>query len=508
MKDLIELASIVTKSKLRPVELVGGEGDSSSKIQQLYDMLQEGAVREDEEAAQQLYGTGKEDRSYQKLRGRLKGRLINSLFLIDLKQASYKDRQVAYYECYREWAAAKILFGKKAHGTAAGISRKLLKIARHFEFTELTVDILHTLRLYYGTIEGNFKQYKKYNTDFRLHQELWLAENRAEELYVELTVGYVNAKATRLAVQKKARAFFKEIAPSLHQHNAYQLHLYGRLIEASQYASANDYEHTLDVCERAIKFFEDKAYDASLALQIFYYQKLICHLQLREFDKAAAAAIACEGTIEKGSFNWFKLYGSRFLLCMHSRQYEQAYQIVSEVFNNSNYENMPENVKETWMISEAFLYFLQEAGQLSYKSRLEHFKPARFFNDLSVFPKDKQGMNIPIVLLEMLLCLAEGKHDRVMDRMEALDKYRTRHLRNPETQRSNAFMRMLLRIPKNAFNIKIAKEQAQDDYEQLKSIPIEIANQAYQIEVVPYEDLWDILTSSGNHFQFNKHLCT
>lgn len=85
-----------------------------SKIQEFYDLLQESGIEDEDEAAQLLYGTGKQAPSYQKLRSVVKNRMISALFLIDLKQASYKDRQRAYYECYRDWAAAKMLFGKQA----------------------------------------------------------------------------------------------------------------------------------------------------------------------------------------------------------------------------------------------------------------------------------------------------------------------------------------------------------------------------------------------------------
>src|SRR5690606_25061490 len=136
--------------------------------------------------------------------------------------------------------AAKILFGKNARTAAAGLGRQLLKIARKYEFTELMVDICHTLRLYYGTIEGDYKKYQQYNEEFKLHEQLWLAENRAEEFYIDLSIGFINSKAAKAEFKNKASEYYGQIKEYLEQYDSYQLHLCGRLIEASIYTSVND----------------------------------------------------------------------------------------------------------------------------------------------------------------------------------------------------------------------------------------------------------------------------
>jgi hypothetical protein len=498
MIDLKELAQIVTRTKLRHVELISSSsnGQEQSKIQQLYDMLQDETVYDDDEAAKKLYGEDKDKQysSYQKLRGTLKDRMINSLFLIDLKQASYNDRQKAYYECYREWAAAKILFGKFARTAAITISRKVIKIARKFEFTELLVDILHTLRLYHGTIEGDFKKFKQYNAEFNEQQARWLEENKAEELYIDLSIGFVNTKATKTDIKEKAEAYYAEIKDSLEKYDTYQLHLCGRLIEVSQYTGVNDYEQSLDVCNRAIDFFEAKSFKTDVPLQIFYYQKLICQLQLRHFDEAFATAEKCETFLQEGAFNWFKIQETYFLLYMHNKEYEKAYASFQLVINHPKFEGLPENIKETWIISEGYLYFLYQLEILKGEEiRLRPFRLDRFMKEIQLFTRDKQGMNIPVLILEFIFHVIEKNNDYLIDRVEALDKYRKRYLKEEQVQRSALFLKMLLQLPKNAFDVDEATAKAEADFQALQAVPIEIANQAYEIEIIPYEKLWDMI---------------
>lgn len=498
MKDLIDLTQIITRTKLRSVELIGNDtGEGTSKLQEFYDLVSEGSFADDDEAAGHFYGKGKSHPGYQKLRKTLKDRLVNSLFVIDLKQASYTDRQKAYYEAYKEWAAAKILFGKNARTAAAGLGRKLLKIAHKYEFTELIVDISHTLRLYYGTIEGDYKKFQQYNEDFKIHEQLWIAENRAEEFFIELSIGFINSKATKSDFKDKALEYYNQVKDALGQYDSYQLHLCGRLIEASIYTSVNEYEETLDVCNRAIAFFEKKDFIARVPLQVFLYQKFVCHVQLRQFEEAMAAAEACLPYLEEGAFNWFKVYELYFMLYTHSGQYEQAEDILARIMAHPRFGDLPENVQETWKISEAYLYFLGCTGHLPAKEAEEEegrrFRLSRFLNEMQVFSKDKQGMNIAIVIIEILMGIAQGKYDELIDRVEAVDKYRSRYLKEEEVVRANHFLRMLLQIPKNAFRREEAVAKAQEDRLALEAIPIEMANQTHEIEIIPYEKLWEIV---------------
>lgn len=494
MRDLLDLVKIVTKAKLRSVELIGSEDGRTSKLEEFYNLLVEERFKDDDEAAAYFYGGDKRSPSYQKLRKMLKDRLINYLFIIDLKQPSYTDRQTAYYECYREWAAAKILFGKYARDAAVPLARKILKIARKYEITELIVDVCHTLRLYHGTIEGDHKKFQQYNKGFKLYEEIWREENRAEEYYIELSIAFINSKATKTEFQDKARAYYDQVREAMDKHDSYYLHLCGRLIEISIYTSVNDYENTLDVCDRGIAFFDKKPFVANVPLQVFHYQKFICHVQMRQFEQALAEAELCLQHMEEGSFNWFKVFELYFLLYMHSREYEEAEEVFQRATTHDDFQKLPSNIQETWKISEAYLYFLEKADQLSAgEPRHDKFRLARFLNEIELFSKDKQGMNIPVILVELLIRLVDKDYDGYIDRREAVNKYRQRYLKDEETQRSNLFLQMLLQVPKCDFNREEVEEKTAETYQNLQELSIDIANQTHEIEVLPYEHLWEIV---------------
>ncbi|NUO01694.1 MAG: hypothetical protein HUU01_13900, partial [Saprospiraceae bacterium] len=121
MKALQELSFILTKGKLKAVDLFKTNADGQpQKLKTFYEGILQNRFQTDDDAAEFFFKADPGDQAYQKLKANLKARLVNALFLIDLKQPSYNERQKAYYECYKDWAAAKILLGKDAR--AAGFS--------------------------------------------------------------------------------------------------------------------------------------------------------------------------------------------------------------------------------------------------------------------------------------------------------------------------------------------------------------------------------------------------
>jgi len=497
MKDLIDLVQIVTRSKLRSVELLSDTKKESSKLQEFYDHIVDGRLKSEEEAAMLLYKEDKKAPAYQKLRKNLRDRLLNSLFVIDLKQSSYTDRQKAYYECYKEWAAAKILFGKNARHAALGLALKILKVSRHYEFTELNVDICHTLRLYYGTIEGDYDRYQKYSKYLQGFEELWLVENKVEKYYIELSIGAVNSKGAKTDGRAQAEEYFASLRPLLDTFDSYQLHLCAYLIEASIHSSVNDYTTLMGVCDRAIRFFEKKEYTANIPLQVFYYQKAICELQLDHLDAGMSCLAKSRKYIEEGSFNWFKSHELEAMILLRQKKYAAAQETLCLVMGHYNFETVPENIQAIWKTTEAYLYFLIPSGKPGRpRAARPAFRLAKYVNEMQVFAKDKQGMNLHVIIVEILSYLSNKQMDTLIERAEALDKYRLRYLQSDEVRRSNYFLKMMLQIPRCAFQKWEIIQRAAPDREALAAIPIKMANQTLEIEILPYEAIWEYALGS------------
>lgn len=494
MRDLREIALLLSKSKIT-LERIAEEAQVSS----FYEGLVSNQFADDTEAARHFFNTHPTSPNYQKLKGRLRKFLINTLFLVDFRHFSSTAQQLAYFECQKEWAAAKLLMGKSAKVSAIALAKKVLKEAKKYEFTDLALQATSLLRQHYGNLRGDAQKFDQYNKAYKYYEQVWILENYAEELYIDLVINYVNHKATNTSIFEKATEYYEKLQLHMQQYDAYRLHLCGNLIRLMVFSSLNDYEKTIELCDEAIHFFESKDYDANMPLQIFYFQKIVCYTQLKEYHKGQAAVEQCTGIVEIGSYNWFKLQELHLLLALHAREYQSAYTIFSQVVGQSQFQFLPANMAEMWKIYEAYLHYLILLRQIKAKTndkRFTSFRLNRFLNETPLYSKDKRGMNIPILIIQILLLLQKKKFNALTDKMEAIEKYCTRYLRQDDTFRSNCIIKMLLQVPVARFHPTAVTRKVKQYLEKLQKTPLDVANQTHEIEIIPYEDLWNFVIAS------------
>lgn len=497
MDILKELTTIVNKNRIKHLSSLGQK--RKSKIQELYQAIINQKVKTDEEAATYLLGDNHKGSGYRNIKKRLKQELINHVFFIDLKRPLYSDQQRAYYNCWKEWAAAKILLGRGALKASLDICHRILPLAQKYEFTELSLTMLRTLRSHYGTLEGDAPKFELYNAMYKEYESIWNAESLAEELYTELILHYSNPKGDKTLLFQKASSYYQRLKPLMEQFDAYKLHLCGQLIRIMKFMSQHDYQSTATICKDAILFFQQKPYQARIALQILWHQQLVCHIQLKQFEEGKRVAKACLELIPEGNYNWFKQQELFLLLALHTQNYEEGYKIYRDTMEQKRFTFLPQRTQELWRIYNGYLHYLLQLKKIPAPDSVlvkKQFRMGKFLNEVPIYSKDKRGMNIPILIIQILFLILNNQYDKAIDRIEAIEKYCSRYLRQDGTFRSNCFIKMLLQIPIHGFDASSIEQNAKKYRDQLVRVPLELANQAHEIEIIPYEDLWELAIQS------------
>ena len=492
MQNLKEIILLLVQHNIQPFK----GADAKSKLLTLWDGIAKGKFSTDEAAAKALYDESFEGSKYRKLKSDFRERVLNAVLEIDGNQKTYSDYQKAYYDCHRQWAIVRILTGQNANAAAVSIATRLLRQAEKFDFTLLAMDIASYLRTQYGLRESNDRKFKDAHEVFERHRITYDAENQAEALYTTLIVRYVNNRSAQTDVSRLATEYWEQICPYMQRHATYKLQMYGYMIGLMRHTAANDHAQALLACNEAIHFFKSRVYEPRVPLQIFYYQSLICNIQLRQFEEGQASADYCLKIMQEGTFNWFKYKELYLQLSLHTGEFEQASTILYETLHHVRFEFLPENVKEIWRIYEAFVQYLVLADKASANVNAQKLKIAKFINDTPIFSKDKSGINIAIIVVKMLLLIQERRFSLVLDEVEAIEQYCYRHLRGENVQRSYNFLKMLLHIPTSGFDPVQSRAKAERYLKKLKETPLQIANQTHEIEVVPYEMLWEIAIES------------
>jgi hypothetical protein len=246
-------------------------------------------------------------------------------------------------------------------------------------------------------------------------------------------------------------------------------------------------------------FFETKDYDAEIPLQISYYYQLVANTQLRTFEEGQRVAEKCLARLKEGSFNWFKYYELYFLLAMHTGEYTEAYRVFTIVINHSRLRQLPKHAQEIWKIYEAHLHYLIVRDKVEIPeddTRFTKFRLGRFLNETPLYSKDKRGLNVAILSIQILFLIQQKKFGRAIDKLEAIEKYCSRYLNQADTIRSYYFIKMLLSIAQGSFHRVAAENKAERYAKKLRAIPLEEANQNFKIEIIPYEELWTMALDS------------
>lgn len=495
MEDLIILAQLFQGTKFKSNGLLNILLEPETQMRQLFDGLASKRIKSDEDALSAMPSLNASISALATIKSKLKERLNDALMLVEFNDTETNSRQKSYLECIKKWAAINILLSRNYRELGLQRLEQLLRYTRRFEFTDMTIEILYMLRLQSGLIYGKEQTYYEYDTLLRQYQEIRIKEDLAETLYVNLMIEFVNSKSEKREIAERAAKYFEEIGPFLHTFDSFRMHLFGRLLQVAIYDNQNDHLMVTQLCEQAIRFFEQKPYRSFSALQVFYYSQLVGYINLRQYGHCRAVAIQYRSFFPVGSYNWYKWEELHFFAEINAGEYESALAIWLQATDRPEYSELPPTIAESWRIFEAYLLFLMRCGRLKERKDGKRFRIAKIWNEIHFSSRDKSGMNIPILIIQFLLTLADKEYGQCIDREESLAKYRTRYLKPDNAARSHYFFRMLELIPKCDFNATTVKANAAPLLERLMMTSQKTANQNFEVEVIPYETLWEIVLS-------------
>ncbi len=497
MDSLFEIVDIVKTIKLKSSDLLLSYTGRKNQAQVFYEKLVNRELHTDQEAAQYFFKTGTTDFRYKNLKRYLKEKLLSSLFFIEPKQ-NYGEYDREYIYCCKNMMAAKILINFGTRETGINICKKVFKKALRVELTEFILETARYLRLHHGTRTGSLKEFNYYNKIFKKYQDIAMAESLAEEYYTILMLPYVKSKATNESTSKKALAFYELLEPYLKKFKSPLLHFYGRYILIISHLSMNDYNQVILHCEKAIKFFENKPYGYNTPLRVFLHTLLLSYVQTKNFPNGKVAASKAASLVLVGTHSWYVSQELSLLLALHSKEYAEAWKTLKLALDHPKFKFLSAYVQERWLIYKAYVYFLAEAGKLEIQNEGDGNRLwlGKILNSVPNLSRDKRGLNIPVLIIQILFMIIRKDYDKSLDRFEAIQKYCSRYLHKGDGYRSNCFINMLLQIPKGNFHKSGVARKAKKWYDRLTSAPLDLANQPHEIEIIPYEDLWGFIMDS------------
>jgi hypothetical protein len=498
MQDLKELISVVSRHKIKQIEIVGNENhDVNSKFQQLYDLVQSEQIHSDTEAITILYPDSKNAKEpYAKLKNRLKNRLINTLFFIDINQPQFTDIQQAFFTCNKNWMAARTLLSRGATNSGIKLAENTVRIALKYEFTELIIYLSKQLLWHYSVIIANESKYAYFNKILIRALSDLNAETLAEQYYSEILKIFSKSQATiKEDIRQRVIIYSNNLQSQFANIISFRFIRISYLLHIIRYQINGDFDNAIITCHQAISIIEKKPYNSKGALLGFNLRLLSCYIQVKRYDEAQKLADHYSKSLTSGSYNWYIIQFYYFLSCFHSQDYNLSYVVLHKAITHHKFDNLYANQKQIWFVNQAFLHFLTEIGKIDFSilRKTKNFRLYKFLNDIPIYSKDKRGINISILIVHVLLLLQQRKFLKIIDRVDALNQYCHRYLRRDDTFRANCFIKMLLQMAKADFN-RIRTERYAEKYKvKLLTVPLNVADHGIEVEIIPYEHLWEMV---------------
>lgn len=496
MEKLIELVKIVTKEKTKRVNIIGQEkSDKKSLTKQLYEEILKGKVKTDKEAGELLYGENFDQNTYIRTKYRLEEKLINSLFFINLSEPHYSDLQKNYYKCNKDMAAVKFLIGKSARSIGMHLAEKTIRQAIKYEFTEIVLELARILKRNYRLLTPNKEKANYYINLVNHYNKILEVEILAEDFREEISASLILSRASHSSQEKKVIEYENILRNHLKQFSSFKLKLNYYYIAILRFRVINDHTNVIKVCEEGISYFEkEQNQKSSSFMTVFYMEIIISCISLKMFDLGEQYAHTAKKLAPEGSINKFNVLDSYTLLCFHTKNYLKAYEIINDALSHKKYVQLPNQYQEIWKVYNAYIQFLIENKTLVLpKEQDKKFRLGKFLNEVPEYSKDKLGINISILILQIMVLLNRKDRDAVIDRMTALTQYSYRYLIKDDTLRSNCFIKMLAKMVKVSFHKNATLRTTKRLYDRLIVTPIATKGHSQYIEVIPYEIMWDMI---------------
>ncbi len=502
---LSEMISVLGRHKLKRIEVIGNPGEHTGKLYDLYNGLQSGLFESEEEAAQAIYNAPASDRRFQKLKNKLKTRLINSLMFVDPNQPRFNDASVARFNCLKLFTAQQVLDFYLGTQGVGELHAKVLKEAEKYGINYLALEASRVIRKR-AVITGNVKLLAEMNKKIRRYQKMVEAECMAEEFYYDVGMAFSRSRGIQSQLLEEAIEREKLLRPFVDEYNTPSLTYYGYHFFALRYMLGKDYVGSIRECQTALDKMASEKNSLDLHRFSLMFRMLQCHLQLKNYEEGEKVVKEClKFTETRSIYNHFITREMHFLLNMHSEKYQKGYAIYLEAINSAKYKALNSHLKENWKIYGAFIQYLVEIGIIETEegtATKAKFRLGKFLNEVPNYSKDKRGLNIPILIIQTLFLLHRGRFNEVIDRTEALNTYVYRYLKKDENYRSNCFVKMILTLPQADFHRQGVIRKANKYYQKLLAEPLELSGESSEIEIIPYERLWEmVLNSLEDKFQ-------
>ncbi len=493
--NIYQISSFLSKQQVLALGLFNDKkSKKTTKYLSFYLKIVSNEINSDDEAIEKLKYRKKS--SFLKFKERYTKKLLDYLLLSQSGITSNNSSYDLYFKLLGLYAVARVLQLKNQTKNAVNLYEYINQKSEKPEFLDLLLFTTTFLKQHYAYIEPNKKLFQYYSEKIKACEHNLIRINYINKHYDEISHNNIVLEKTaefddfKKSTLETSNKLYKEIA----EDDTYQFK--NKVFEIQAYAlNINEkFQESIEVSKKSIELSENH-FDVVTEKTLNAYRDILAaHLRLNDFDNAQIYLSKILYLSKSINHNHFRYRSLEFTLYACTFQYNKLYELTTDILSLKKLCEFKVH-QEEWNIRQAFVNILVEAGKINpdiQQRSIQKFKLNRFINEVEFYSKDKRGTNISVLVIQLLHFLIRKQYDKIIDRLDALNQYTFRYLKNDETLRSNCFIKMLLKLPEAEYHPLRTERYVTKYKKKLLENPYEVSMKEIAIEIIPYEQLWDI----------------
>jgi tetratricopeptide (TPR) repeat protein len=454
-------------------------GQKKDNVDKLYDLIKKGKVSSEQDAIQQIYPHNRYPaRSLWKIKEKLIERIGVSL-LFFVPKDYFSTYEWAKIKTYKLYTLFKIFSFTPFRPLAKYYGEKVFNLARKYHISDICLSSAIELGHLYGLVLRDEENFDFYNQMIDKYFEILKAEIELEKILISFLPKLKTKKWASPSEKEETRKIITIVKNIYKKGMSHHVEIYSSFILSNCYLWLKEYDNATDICNKCLKNLKTFDFEVHKTLLFVFESKKIPGLLINgNYFEAKKSIKECLNIIPEGGHNFLAAKQLELLILFYIKEYNQVYDKLEQLY------------KDTHPNSETFETYKAYASILTNR----HLRLARFINQVPIFSKDKKGMNINILIIEVLDYLRKKVYSKIIDRTAALQRYCYRYLVDDiSTYRSYQFFQIILCLEKGAFCKKEVDPLVAKHLQALKDHPLSEAQQDYELEIVPYEHLWEFM---------------
>lgn len=458
------------------------------KLTLFFKFLKEGKAKTEDDMAFLLSFSTAYSPDYKKLKEEASGRITHLLLFVDSRKVPKSHMWKSYIPGFKKAVGAELVFMMGIEDAPIELAREANEQMSTVKFPDKKLLTLCNLARF-GYNAHEFEVFKKYAALALKTIDETRLEFEGEVLKMELKFMLVKSAGEKFKHKLKAKEIIRQLKKTFEKTSSKGAFDNYILSCISYCYFTKDYHQLISLTGEAEEWY-NKNYKITpkILLAELASHRLYSKVFLRDFEGAIEDLKLCLEVFNENFNDWSNFLEIFFLHNTYSGNYTKALDVYYKFLKSTVYETLPPDMKERWKYFEPYLNFV--IGDEFIKENIDLLS---FLNEISYYTEHKSDNNIPILIAQVIAMIDMGDFKKLAERTIYLENYITKYVDRKNFTRTYIFMKMLLNLFKNNFNIKKTEKETTKQFKKIDFTPGGKLNTCDELEVIPYDVLWKLI---------------